>query len=345
MATKKSKNYNLTLQDNDEFVDIETTAANFENLDTVIKEIDDKLAENGEALKDLQANGYSHPKYTARASGLYKITVDETGHVSDVAKATKSDITALGIPGVNTVYSHPTYTARSTRLYKITVDGLGHVSTVSAVTKEDITALGIPGSDTIYSHPTYTARASGLYKVTVDGTGHVSGASAVTKNDITALGIPASDTTYSNATTSTAGLMSAADKVKVNKIDGLSADVASLKAFSGVGSEVLSNESFINMNSTTSNYKISNLDKYKMVLVQPDKAINSPILASVSSNGEYYFISGGYSYFWDYNDDEVIEETKVSYFASVRVSSGQVYVSHYYDSRGFYGSVEIIGLF
>ena len=67
-----------------------------------------------------------------------------------------------------------------------------------------------------YVHPSYTAKSSGLYKVTVDDTGHVSAASAVTKSDITALGIPAQDTTYGEATTSKAGLMSAADKTKLD---------------------------------------------------------------------------------------------------------------------------------
>ena len=48
------------------------------------------------------ANAYSHPGYTARTNGLYKITVDSAGHVSAVAAVTKSDITALGIPGTDT---------------------------------------------------------------------------------------------------------------------------------------------------------------------------------------------------------------------------------------------------
>ena len=48
------------------------------------------------------ANAYSHPGYTARSSGLYKITVDGTGHVSAVSAVTKSDITSLGIPGSDT---------------------------------------------------------------------------------------------------------------------------------------------------------------------------------------------------------------------------------------------------
>ena len=262
------------------------------------------------------ANRYTHPSYTARSSGLYKITVDSTGHVSNVSAVTKNDITALGITGEDisigdattssaglmsasdktkldgiasgaNKYTHPSYTARSSGLYKVTVDSTGHVSSTSAVRKEDITALGIPGQDTNtwtafkgasstvagtsgyvpgpsagstdryfrsdgtwavppnttyavattsanglmsasdktklngiasgankYTHPSYTARSSGLYKVTVDSTGHVSNVSPVTKSDITALGIPGQDTntTYGNATTSTAGLMSAADK-------------------------------------------------------------------------------------------------------------------------------------
>ena len=50
----------------------------------------------------------------------------------------------------------------------------------------------------------------------MDATGHVSAAAAVTKDDITALGIPGSDTRYGNATASSAGLMSAADKAKLD---------------------------------------------------------------------------------------------------------------------------------
>lgn len=69
-----------------------------------------------------------------------------------------------------------------------------------------------------YVHPSYTAKTSGLYKVTVDATGHVSAVAAVTKGDITALGIPGQDTTYPEATTAEAGLMSAADK---SKLDGM----------------------------------------------------------------------------------------------------------------------------
>ena len=185
----------------------------------------DGIAEN--------ANNYTHPSYTAQASGLYKVTVDGTGHVSAATAVAKSDITALGIPESDTTYSaattsaeglmsaadktkldgvtagankytHPSYTARASGLYKVTVDSTGHVSAVAAVDKSDITALGVPAQDTTYTHPSYTARASRLYKVTVDSTGHVSAATAVTKSDITALGIPIGEDheiTFSNLAT------------------------------------------------------------------------------------------------------------------------------------------------
>ena len=149
------------------------------------------------------ANAYTHPSYTAKASGLYKVTVDATGHVSGATAAVKNDITALGIPGQDTTYSAATQSAA----------GL-----MSAADKKKLD--GVATGANAYTHPAYTAKTSGLYKITVDGTGHVSGAAAVTKNDITALGIPAQDTntTYSPATQSANGLMSAADK---KKLDGI----------------------------------------------------------------------------------------------------------------------------
>jgi hypothetical protein len=103
---------------------------------------------NADVLAAIRANAYVHPSHTAYGSGLYKIVVDNLGHVTSAAKAVKSDITALGIPGQDTVYTHPKYTARGTGLYKIAVDALGHVSSVAGVTKGDITSLGIPGQDT-----------------------------------------------------------------------------------------------------------------------------------------------------------------------------------------------------
>lgn len=67
-----------------------------------------------------------------------------------------------------------------------------------------------------YTHPAYPAQSTGLYKFSVDGTGHVNSTTTVSKADITALGIPGSDTTYGNATSISDGLMSAADKTKLD---------------------------------------------------------------------------------------------------------------------------------
>lgn len=53
---------------------------------------------------DEGANKYTHPTHTARASGLYKITVDSLGHVAAASAVQKSDITVLGIPGSDTTY-------------------------------------------------------------------------------------------------------------------------------------------------------------------------------------------------------------------------------------------------
>lgn len=46
---------------------------------------------------------YTHPSHTAKNSGLYKVTVDSKGHVSEATAVTKADITALGIPSQDTV--------------------------------------------------------------------------------------------------------------------------------------------------------------------------------------------------------------------------------------------------
>ena len=115
------------------------------------------------------------------------------------------------------MYTHPTYTAKSSGLYKITVDGTGHVSATTAVTKSDITALGIPGSDTKYGvFKAATADAAG-------GTGLVpapaKGAQGLFLRGDNVWAKP-TDTTYNDATTSAHGLMTAADKTK---LDGIAA--------------------------------------------------------------------------------------------------------------------------
>ena len=57
---------------------------------------------------------YTHPSYTAKSNGLYKITVNSTGHVSGTTAVTKSDITALGIPSTDTNTWRPLGTTADT---------------------------------------------------------------------------------------------------------------------------------------------------------------------------------------------------------------------------------------
>lgn len=198
-------------------------------------------------------SNYTHPTYTAKTNGLYKVTVDGTGHVSSTVNVSKSDITALGIPSQDTTYSDMTGATatvdgthglvpkpskgdqskflRADGTWSIPTDTTYNLATTTSnglMSSSDKTKLnGIETGANKYVHPTYTSKTSGLYKITVDSTGHVSATTAVSKSDITALGIPSTNTTYLTATQTVNGLMSSTDK---KKLDGfLSASSYALK--------------------------------------------------------------------------------------------------------------------
>lgn len=199
------------------------------------------------------ANKYVHPAYTAKTNGLYKVTIDGTGHVSSTVNVSKSDITDLGIPSQDTTYSNmigATATTDGTsglvpapqkgEQWKflradgrwITPDNTTYnpVTTKTdglMIASDKVKLDGIETGANKYVHPTYASHDSGLYKITVDTKGHVSATTNVSKADITALGIPSTDTTYSTATQTVNGLMSSTDK---KKLDGfLSASSYALK--------------------------------------------------------------------------------------------------------------------
>ncbi len=94
--------------------------ATTESVNTALSEKVDKETGKGLSSNDYTSDektklaglsNYTHPSYTARAQGLYKITVDAQGHVSAATAAAKSDITALGIPAQDTTYSVATTSA------------------------------------------------------------------------------------------------------------------------------------------------------------------------------------------------------------------------------------------
>lgn len=87
------------------------------------------------------ANNYTHPSYTPRAAGFYKVTVDNTGHVSSVEAVTKDDVTALGIPGQDTTYSPATSSANGlmSSTDKSKLDGFSDAS--NYVLKSDVSGV------------------------------------------------------------------------------------------------------------------------------------------------------------------------------------------------------------
>ena len=145
------------------------------------------------------ANAYTHPSYTAKSSGLYKVTVDASGHVSATTAVAKADITGLGIPAQDTTYSAATTSAAG-------------LMSASDKTKLD----GIATGANAYTLPTASSSTIGGVKTTST----VTSTSGLTACPIIS-GVPYykdTNTTYSAATTSAAGLMSAADKVKLNGV-------------------------------------------------------------------------------------------------------------------------------
>ena len=96
--------WNVTNTTSDAYIKNKPKAlpANGGNADTVNNHTVETNVPAGAVFTDTV---YTHPTYTSKANGLYKITVDNTGHVSGTNSVSKADITALGIPAQDTTYS------------------------------------------------------------------------------------------------------------------------------------------------------------------------------------------------------------------------------------------------
>ena len=181
-------------------LDTATTSAN-----GLMSSADKTKLENIAAGAEVNQNAYS------------TVTVGTTA----IAATGKTDNITV-VAGENVTLTPDASKKQYTISAKDTTYGVATADANGLMSAEMVNKLnGISDGANNYTHPTHTAHDSGLYKVTIDEQGHVSDATAVVKGDITALGIPAQDTTYSAATSSADGLMSAADK---EKLDGIAAN-------------------------------------------------------------------------------------------------------------------------
>ena len=163
---------------------IEKISVNGENILPSSKSINITVPKKMSELEnDIGLSGeYTHPTYTEQSTGLYKITVDKLGHVSNVDEVTKLDITSLGIPSSDTHYISKNVVGASTA-----------TSNTSSVLANGNVHLNSIENGTITS--SHKISGSGSTTVTTDSNGNI----VITSTD--------TNTTYSQATSSTLGLV------------------------------------------------------------------------------------------------------------------------------------------
>lgn len=157
-----------------------TISPNHEETFTVV----DSVTRNGEGhvtginvktVKLPTGSGYVHPTHDSHASGLYKITVDELGHVSDATAVTKTDITDLGIPGsdTNTTYTLSGAYGPSSNTWVTTLTPSSGSATTSTVPTASTTAYGITKlSSATNSTSTSLAATASAVKAAYDKANH-----------------------------------------------------------------------------------------------------------------------------------------------------------------------------
>lgn len=193
---------------------------------------------------DYGNTAYQHAtaKGAAFASGLYKITTNAQGHVTAATAVTKSDITALGIPGSDT---------NTNTTYELTKSG-------STITLEgsDGSSTSVTDSNTVYTHPTTPGNkhipaggSSGqILRWSADGTAawgadnNTNTTYSLSKNGstITLTGSDGSTTSVTDAnTTYTLGSFGiTATAAELNKLDGVTATATELNYVDGVTSNI-----------------------------------------------------------------------------------------------------------
>lgn len=158
-------------------------------------------------------SSYTHPSYTAKSAGLYKVTVDNKGHVSAATAVAKADITKLGIPAQDTTYTAMTAATAS----EAGASGLVPAPAAGNQTKY----LRGDGTWQTPTNTTYSAMTAATASA-AGKTGLVPAPAAGTQNKYLrgdgTWAVP-TNTTYSVATVSANGLLSKEDKTKLNGIN------------------------------------------------------------------------------------------------------------------------------
>ena len=95
---------------------------------------------------------YTHPAYTAKANGLYKISVDNKGHVNVANTVTKTDITGLGISGSEHTHDNRYYTESEMNSKLDGKSNTGHTHDDRYYTESEINTKLSGKSDTTHIH-------------------------------------------------------------------------------------------------------------------------------------------------------------------------------------------------
>ncbi len=176
-----------------------------------------------------KANDYSKYLYRKSKNGSgenvnTKYALSKSGHTITL---TGSDGTVYNVTDDDTIYTHPSHTSHAKGFYKFANNSEGHVTDAVNVTKADIMALGIPDDEkldgkqdksTAVTHTANTAVGSATKPVYVAANGAATAITHSINADVPA-NAKFTDTTYSDATQSAHGLMSAADKKKLDGMD------------------------------------------------------------------------------------------------------------------------------
>lgn len=104
LGTKVDKIEGFGLSSNDYTTEEKKKLASLSDPDVATTENNGLMSSADKAKLDgieAGANNYTHPEYEAKQAGLYRISVDNTGHVATADKMTSEELTAEGVSPAN----------------------------------------------------------------------------------------------------------------------------------------------------------------------------------------------------------------------------------------------------